>query len=613
MAPKRSPEALRALASDPVAGWVQTPLVKKTAADAEVLNAPYLAAFLKHHELPSSNAAMKDLSGVRLWDMTKRFLEAGSYQDSKIYPQGIEALAKAFNHGFEAPIDAQERLVTFLKTRSGEAFPAAARQLEQHYALCRRFRCPRAEMSDPPSYLDLFKNDEVPKSWSYEDGIERVLVSANGILRAWPALMRSGWDVSNASRDATSHWASCRADVDALHAEFANGQLSDDEQFRLSCFAVKADGILLLNFTACILFVNKLPGVLAARMQLRASYFDAFTDIGSAHAKAFLLAKLTRSALDPVAKQLCVEVDGPSAAEAVRRCPRLRELSSSIEARFVRPPKRPRLDRVADSALTLDEERLDWKKDLLVASHDVHGVKAQFRTILYVEIQRKNLPATTPVERWARAPPARLRALARSAVATYRSLFSRVFDATTQGLEEGGSLEEEEGASAGSAAAGSTAAGSAAEEGGDEVSSGSVEEEGQPSRPITREGSEEDDDDILKVSEVMRAAGVCSAVYLSFRSDLSNQMLTLKCAQTQGAFAERRPEVVHGRIPISVHKYRKSQDWPLAWKAVQNTQHLYQKRVRECLEEVYEAAGGHVPDLPAAELAHRVAASLRIQ
>ena len=223
MAPKRSPETLRTLASDPIGGWVQTPLVRTVpAADVEGLNAPYLAAFLKHHELPASQAAMNGLHGVRLWDVTKRFLEAGSYQDSKIYPQGIEALAKAFNHGFEAPIDAQDQLVTFLKTRSGEAYPAAARQLELHYQLCRGFRRPREEMSDPPSYLDLFKNEEVPKVWSYEAGIERVLVNAHGILRAWPALMNSGWDSSHAARDAASHWASCQVDVDELHAGLAN-------------------------------------------------------------------------------------------------------------------------------------------------------------------------------------------------------------------------------------------------------------------------------------------------------------------------------------------------------------------------------------------------------
>lgn len=48
-------------------------------------------------------------------------------------------------------------------------------------------------------------------------------------------------------------------------------------------------------------------------MQLRASYFEAFSDIGSAHAKSFLLAKLARAAAEPMAAQLRAEVDGPSA------------------------------------------------------------------------------------------------------------------------------------------------------------------------------------------------------------------------------------------------------------------------------------------------------------
>ena len=223
MAPKRSPEALRALASDPVTGWAQTPLVKMVpAANVEALNAPYLSSFLKHHELPASKAAMVGLNGVRLWDMTKLFLEEDYYEGSKIYPQGIEALAKAFNHGFAAPLEAQDKLVAFLKSQPGEVFSAAAKQLEKHYALCRNFRRHRSEMGDPPSYLDLFKNDEVPKLWSHEDGLERVLVSANGILRAWPALMSAGWNDAHAARDAASQWASCQADVDELHAGLAN-------------------------------------------------------------------------------------------------------------------------------------------------------------------------------------------------------------------------------------------------------------------------------------------------------------------------------------------------------------------------------------------------------
>lgn len=72
--------------------------------------------------------------------------------------------------------------------------------------------------------------------------------------------------------------------------------------------------MLYLNFMACVLFVNKLSGTLAARMHLRSSFFDAFTDIGSSHAKSFLLAKLARASAEPVAAQLRAEVDGPSAA-----------------------------------------------------------------------------------------------------------------------------------------------------------------------------------------------------------------------------------------------------------------------------------------------------------
>ena len=74
--------------------------------------------------------------------------------------------------------------------------------------------------------------------------------------------------------------------------------------------------MLYLNFTACVLFVNKLSGSLAARMHLRSSFFDAFTDIGSSHAKSFLLAKLARASAEPVAAQLRAEVDGPSAVAA---------------------------------------------------------------------------------------------------------------------------------------------------------------------------------------------------------------------------------------------------------------------------------------------------------
>ena len=79
MPARRSPEVLRALANDPIAGWVQTPLVNKSA-HVEALSAPYLASFLKHHDLPASYAVMEALNGARLWDVTKLVLEAGAYE-----------------------------------------------------------------------------------------------------------------------------------------------------------------------------------------------------------------------------------------------------------------------------------------------------------------------------------------------------------------------------------------------------------------------------------------------------------------------------------------------------------------------------------------------------
>ena len=124
----------------------------------------------------------------------------------------------------------------------------------------------------------------------------------------------------------------------------------------------------------------------------------------------------------------------------------------------------------------------------------------------------------------------------------------------------------------------------------------------------------EEDDDILKVSEVMRVAGVWTAVWSSFRSDLANQMLSLKCAETAGTFSGRRQEIVQGHIPVLVHKYRKSSDWPLAWRALQNTREVYQKRVREFLENMYILAGHPADGIKHAstELARAIAVSLRV-
>ena len=69
---------------------------------------------------------------------------------------------------------------------------------------------------------------------------------------------------------------------------------------------------------------------------------------------------------------------------------------------------------------------------------------------------------------------------------------------------------------------------------------------------------------------------ICVSVY---------QMLSLKCADTSASFSARRPEIVQGHIHVLVHKYKKSTDWPLAWTALQNTRDVYEKRVREFLDD----------------------------
>lgn len=131
---------------------------------------------------------------------------------------------------------------------------------------------------------------------------------------------------------------------------------------------MQRQGVLFLNFTACVLFVNKLPGALAARMQLRASFFEAFTDIGSAHARSFLLAKLARAAAEPVAAQLRAEVDGPAEASTGRQSSdtalrtwlesRLNALEGMVRASSLRAPAHGVLE-ITRSSVTSFSQQLE--------------------------------------------------------------------------------------------------------------------------------------------------------------------------------------------------------------------------------------------------------------
>lgn len=222
--------------------------------------------------------------------------------------------------------------------------------------------------------------------------------------------------------------------------------------------------------------------------------------------------------------------------------------------------------------VALPEVCLDWRKDFAVSRQELRGVKSQFKAILSIEISAGHLPQRCPVEAWMMAPPLRFREFAQGAVSSYRSLLERRYGTVTVGDAERASVASR--------------------------------------RPSQESDS---DDDILKISEIMSKAGVWQAVWSSYRSDLANQMLSLKCTETGASFSARRPEIVQGHIHILVHKYKKSTDWPLAWMALRNSRDVYEKRIREFLDDMFRMAGRPVDERgESTQLARDIAATLKV-
>jgi len=221
----------------------------------------------------------------------------------------------------------------------------------------------------------------------------------------------------------------------------------------------------------------------------------------------------------------------------------------------------------------LSDDCLQWETSLGVARFELPGVKAQFKTLLQAEVASGGIPQRSPIEAWAKAPPRRFLHVAQGAVASFR----RLLDGQDQPI----GLPEEPMRIVGKG------------------------------RQSLGDSSDEstDESNVLRISEIMRAAGVWKGVWTSFKSDLSNQMLFLKCAETKAAFSARREETVRGHIQVSVHAYKKSADWPLAWKALQNTRDVYEKRIREFLDDMFELAGRRTDTHG---LARDIAATLRV-
>ena len=329
-----------------------------------------------------------------------------------------------------------------------------------------------------------------------------------------------------------------------------------------------------MNYTADFLWLGHCKGKLATSLRLRGAALKAFVEVGTSSAVRAVLQRASRAD----SSGLREELGGDLLPEQIRMVPHgVLHISDSsgqrrqttTELSHVRPQR----------CACLPEVCLDWVKDFGVCRNELAGVKSQFKTLVQIEIASGQIAAKSPTEAWIKCPPVRLKHLADGAVASYRSLLRQRYDAIAVGSTHSG-----------------------------------IKQTGKRLRSQSSESISDEEDDILKISEVMRAAGVWTAVWSSFRSDLANQMLSLKCAETDGSFSGRRQETVQGHIPVLVHKYKKSSDWPLAWRALQNTRDVYQKRVREFLESMYLLAGYPADRIEhvSAELARAIAVSLRV-
>jgi len=117
-----------------------------------------------------------------------------------------------------------------------------------------------------------------------------------------------------------------------FHSIPLTGSLSEDDRQKMKCYGIVEEGVVKLNYTAYVVFMQRLPGTLTRELQLRATFFDAFTDIGSQQARSFLAAKLRRAESDPAAAHLRSEVGGSEALTLADVDASIQRLSSNLSA-----------------------------------------------------------------------------------------------------------------------------------------------------------------------------------------------------------------------------------------------------------------------------------------
>lgn len=185
------------------------------------LNGPYLCGFLLHGHLASGKRGLDFQHGREGWNnhsynIPAQYLRRGT---TKINVQGVLHLLHSLNHGFNAifPDTAKQFLVSFLQLVPGGS--ESSSNVSDYYNRCAAFMTQPENLGSPPSYLDLFKDTRIKKSWVLADTYPEhiVIIDAPNMLRVWPDLMEETWDASNSYRDALSTWQKLQSGVIEYH------------------------------------------------------------------------------------------------------------------------------------------------------------------------------------------------------------------------------------------------------------------------------------------------------------------------------------------------------------------------------------------------------------
>lgn len=185
------------------------------------INGPYLCGFLVHGRLALGSRDLDQQNGVREWNnqvrgFPERYLRAGT---TKIRIEGVPHLLHSFNHGFNSnfPDVSKQFLISFLRLLPGGL--AVSANVQSYYAKCAAFMTPPEHLGSPPSYLDLFKDTRIKKTWVLPDSYQKhfVVIDTPNMLQIWPDLMVDSWNSIHSWRDASVTWMNLQPVIDDYH------------------------------------------------------------------------------------------------------------------------------------------------------------------------------------------------------------------------------------------------------------------------------------------------------------------------------------------------------------------------------------------------------------